>query len=214
MDMEETKKNEKYDGIALVELETKIEKLRIESRESQREMYECLEYLRTSYRYKENTRYKKASFWQYLEDRFNIRQGTFRENVRSFTKFPQYSVEYGVGLVAKIDRICGGIKVDKVISEIKEEATSRKNGVPIDKIESIIQKNRSTKKIKKEITDWKAMYETERQAHDKTKEALKFAMGKIKELNEQVAKLKVTATKWSRIRDVFEDRPRERIATM
>jgi hypothetical protein len=204
MEKQEEKKVTKYDGVSITELETKIEKLHILSREHQKEMYECLEYLRTSYRYKENPHYKKSSFWAYLEDRFTIREGTYRENVRAFSKFPTYAIEYGVGMVAKIDRVCGGMKVDKVISEIQHEAAAHKTPMSRKNMETIIEKYRKTPKVKREITDWKAMYEHEKATHDKTKEALRVAMKKINELNEQIEKLKVTAQTVTSIRKLFD----------
>lgn len=214
--MEEIKKNEKYDGITISELESKIEKLHILSREHQKEMYECLEYLRMTGRFKENPRYKKSSFWEYLEDRFTIREGTYRENIRAFTKFPEYALEYGVGMVSKIDRVCGGMKVEKVMSEINKEATEHKTPLTRAKIESIIQKHRIAPKIKKKDTDWKAMYEHEKATHEQTKEALRVAMKRIGELNEQIAKLKVTAQTVTSIKRIFDRQnvPLQRSATV
>ncbi len=210
----EEKATGKYDGISITDLESKIEKLNSLSRENQKEMYECLDYLRMTGRYKENTTYKKASFWSYLEDRFTIREGTYRENVRAYTKFPEYAIEYGVGIVSKIDRLCGGVRVSKVLSEIQQEEKNRKTSLPRAKIESIIQKHRTTPKIKKEIVDWKSMYEHEKSTHENTKEALRVAMGKIKELNAQIEKLKVTAQKVTRIKKIFDERPTQHMATM
>jgi hypothetical protein len=208
--MEEIKKNDKYDGINISELEAKIKKLYTLSRENQKEMYECLEYLRTTYRFKENPRYKKSSFWEYLEDNFTIRQGTYRENVRAFTKFPKYALEYGIGLVSKIDRVCGGMRVEKVISEIQQEGIAHKMPLSRAKMEAIIQKHWPIPKIKKEITDWKSMYENEKLAHDHTKEALQVAVKKVKELNEQIEKLKITAQVAITIRKMF-DKPNSTI---
>lgn len=213
MEKKEEKKVTKYDGIRIEELEAQIEKLHILSREHQKEMYECLEYLRHTGRYKENAHYKKSSFWVYLEDRFTMREGTYRENVRAFIKFPVYTIEYGVGMVAKIDRLCGGMRVDKVISEIQREAAARKTPMTRKNMEIIIQKNRKTPKIKREITDWKAMYEAEKSAHNKTKEALKIAVATVKELNDQIEKLKVTAQKVTRIKRITDEGPIQRMAT-
>jgi hypothetical protein len=203
--MKETKKEPtKYDALSIGDLEGKVEKMFTLSRESQREMYEVLEYLRTSGRFKENHRYKKTSFWDYLEDRFTIRQGTYRENVRAFLKFPEYAVEYGVGIVTKIDRVCGSKKIGKVLDEITKEAATRKKSINRAFIEAIIQKHRIAPAITKTITDWRAMYEAERAAHDATKVNLKIAVAKVKELQEQVEKLKETAGVLDRVR-VFID---------
>lgn len=192
-----------YDTLSITDLERKVVELSALSRESMREMYTLLEYLRTSSRYKENPSYKKATFWQYIEDIFTIREGTYRENSRAFTKFPEYAVEYGVGIVAKVDRLCGGAKVSKVMDEIKRENLSHKKPLSRSSVENIIQKYRATPRISKTITDWKAMYEAESARHETTKTNLKIALAEIKELHDQVSKLKSAAQKFNDMRDVF-----------
>jgi len=195
----------KFDGIPLQELETKIETLHIASRELQKEMYEVLEYLRITKRYKENPVYVKSTFWQYLEDRFTIRPGTYRENVFAFTKHPEASVQLGVGLVSKINRLCGNVKAKKVIDEIQKAGESSKKPLPRAKIETVIQKNTDPERLKKrEITDWKAMYEAEISAHENTKESLRVAVARVKELEEQVERLKMTASMITSIREIVE----------
>lgn len=210
--MEEVKKNPKYDGMTISELESDVEKFHLSSREFQKEMFERLEYLRMTNRYKENLRYKTSSFWMYLEDRFTIRENTYRENVRAYSKFPEYTLEYGVGLVSKVNRVCGPMKVEKVMSEIRDMAANRKTPLSRGKMETIIKKH-ATPQIKKTITDWKAMYEAEKLAHDRTKEALKVAMKTVKERDEQIERLKVTAQKVTRIRKIF-DEPTQRVASV
>jgi predicted nucleic acid-binding Zn-ribbon protein len=182
----------KYDKLSIGEIEERIEKSFLQSRQSQKEMYEMLYYLYTTKRFKENPRYKKVSFDTYLQDNFNIRMNTFRENVRAFTNYSDFAVEYGAGLVTKIANICGAKKISKVISEIEKEEKTHKNGLNRAVIENIIQKN-ATPKIEKQVTDWKAMYEAEAAAHEATKQALRVAVTKVKELQDQVRKLKVTA---------------------
>lgn len=204
--MEEKELEGKYSSICINDLEKKIDSLKTVSRESQKEMYECLEYLRMSNRFKENATYKNSSFWKYLDDRHGIREGTYRDHVRAYSKFDEYAVKYGIGLIAKIDRVCGGMAVEKVVSEIQKESESRKTPIPRAKIESIIHRFEKKPRRKKEAKpDWKNLYMTEKRAHDLTKTALKTAMERIKELNEQVAKLKVTAGKVSEIKKIFAE---------
>ena len=200
---EQKKEPTKYDALTINDLEGQIEKMFQMSRESQREMYCVLEYLRTSNRFKENPRYKKAAFWEYLEDRFTIRQGTYRENVRAFIKFPEYAIEYGVGMVTKIDRVCGSKKIGKVMDEIKKESAAHKKPLSRANIETIIQKHR-TVTIEKTITDWKSMYEVEKAAHTFTLAALKEANTTIGELKEQIERLRRTAETFGKMRDVLE----------
>ncbi len=193
-----------YDSMTIADIERKIKELSVASRESMRDMYFALEYLRISNRFKENPGYKKAVFWQYLEDIFTIREGTYRENVRAFLKFPDESAKYGVGVVAKIDRVCGCAKAKKVMDEIRQKTELSKKPLPRSTIETIIQKNRMTTKIEKTITDWHAMYEAEKIAHQQTIESLKVANAIIYDLNDQIVKLKATARKISNIREMLD----------
>lgn len=198
---EELKK--KYDAKSIGDLEASVERSFTLSKEHQREMYVCLEYLKMTSRFRENTRYKKATFWTYLSDRFTIREGTYRENVRAFCNYPDFAVEYGVGLVTHIGNACGSKKIAKVISEITKEEQVRKKPLNRANISGIISKH-ATVKIEKKITDWHAMYEHEKLAHETTKQSLKLALAQVKELTEQVEKLKVTAETVTSIRNLFD----------
>lgn len=191
-----------FDALTIFDIEKSVEKNHLLSRESQKEMYVTLEYLRTSNRFKENVRYKKASFWEYLEDRWTIRQGTYRENVRAFTKFPDFAVEYGTGLVTAIEGRCGNLKTAKVIAEIMKEEAAHKKPMNRMSIQAIIDKH-AKPRIEKVITDWKAMFEAERARHETTKNNLKVALAEIDELRGQLARMKSAAEKFNHMRDVF-----------
>lgn len=193
----------KYKDLTINQLESKVESMDELSRQSQKEMYECLEYLRHTNRFKENSRYKKSTFWNYIEDRFTIREATYRNNVFAFLNYSDFAIEYGVGLVNKIAKSCGRIKINKVIDEIKKEEKATKQPIKREKIENIINKN-STPKIEKTITDWKAMYEAEKSAHEATKQELKKAMGILKEKEEQIGKLKASLNRFKPLYDFFK----------
>jgi predicted nucleic acid-binding Zn-ribbon protein len=73
-----------------------------------------------------------------------------------------------------------------------------------------IEKHQSQKymaAIKKEHTDWKAMYQAESTAHEATKQRLIEAKKRIAELEDQISKLKVTASIVPQIRHLVETRP-------
>lgn len=187
--------NKKYDCMTINELESMIEAAFRSARDAQKEMYGMLYYLYTTKRFRQNPRYKKAAFETYLEDRFTIRMGTFRENVKAYVNYPDFAVEYGAGLVTKISNVCGSKKISKVISEITKEEKTRKNDLNRSKIEEIIQRNATPTKVKHEVTDWRGMYEREREAHMKTIESLKAAGKRIIELEDQVRRLKNTVNR-------------------
>ncbi len=133
-------KTKKDDRMTIEVLERQVESSTRLAEESQKEMYEALEYLRYTNRFKENARYKKSDFWAYLDDRFAIKEKHYLEYVRVYTRFPAQAMEYGVGMVARIERICGSKKIKMVFDEIEREQSSHKKPLSRAKIEQIIQK--------------------------------------------------------------------------
>ena len=194
-----------FDSVPLAELETQAKTLAVSSMDYQFKMYEILVYIKDGKRWMENPLYKRSSFWQYLDDIFTIREQTYRENVLAMQKHPEFAKQYGVGLVSKVRRECGALRVSKVHTAIEDESAKRKKPLTRLNIAKIIEKHTDVKKkIKKVINDWKSMYEVECAAHDNTKESLRAALATVCDLEEQIEKLKVTAAIASDIRNMFE----------
>jgi hypothetical protein len=183
-----------YEKLTLPDLEQRAKTLRQDSRQAQKEMYHILQIIRRYSRFKENPKYAKSSFWVYLEDQFMIQKRTYEAVVIAYEKYPNESLEFGPGLVSKILKECGGItKAKKVFAELRTKSASHKKPLSRAKIEEILQEFRSPiEKIKKEITDWRLMYETERIAHDKTRNELQQMCNAVLEQEKQIVKLKRT----------------------
>ncbi|OGP46229.1 MAG: hypothetical protein A3K30_03925 [Deltaproteobacteria bacterium RBG_13_51_10] len=192
----------KYDGKDIAYLEKQVEDNRSLSRESQKEMFLILYYLKLYGGYKKNKRYAKTSFYNYIEDRFLIREGTYNEMQRAYVKFPVQSVEYGVGVVSKILRVCGPIRTKETFTEM-DKANEQKT-INRATIEKIIQKHKDPERVKEasEHKDYKNLYEKLLTVYEKTKESLKEAIAQIKELEEQNKRLKETVKKYSEIRRI------------
>jgi hypothetical protein len=199
----EMEKN-KFDKFSLTELETKVEESAKDARDAQKMQIEVLFYLKVSGRYKENKRYEKATFYNYINDRFNIRTNTYMEMQMAFIKFPKETREFGVGVVSRVMRDCGAVKVKSVLEKLNSAQEASKTILKRAKIEGIIQSNSKPKPIKKEITDWRLMYETELRNHEATKTKLHEALMTIGELNNQIKKLKMTAQRITDIRAIIE----------
>lgn len=193
----------KFSKLTIGDLEKLAKGKQVNARENQRGLIEILIYLKTSGRWKENRVYAKSSFWAYIEEQFCIRKGSYHEMQRAFIKFPDESLSYGIGLVSKVDRKCGPLEVKKVFSEIDKA----KEAKPITRkiIEKIIDKHRDPEREKTiiERKDWKAMYVREVDEHNKTRQALKEAEEEIAKLQEQIERLKATATLVSKMRKVM-----------
>lgn len=201
--MNEQELRAKYDGMSVKEIHEAAIRFHSTARDSHRQFYESLEYLRITRRYKELPGYKKAIFWTYLEDNFALRKATYEENVRAYLKYPEFAVRYGVGLVSKVMRTCGQQKVKPVLDQIVKEQDAKKKPIPRAKIETIINQYKKPV-IKREVTEWKVMYERECAAHERTRAALKEAMARIHELEEQNERLKRTAETFGEVRALFD----------
>lgn len=174
---------------SITQIEKSIKADNATAAEARKKAIEGLLYLRDSGRFKENKLYRKSSFENYLMGVFNIRYNTFLESARAFSKYPDESVRYGVGLISKVYRNCGAIKERRVIAEIAEADKKAKVPLKRDKIEAIIQKHAKPKPKK---NDYKAMYITEVAAHKRTKGQYTDAMKDLKAARNQIEKLKNT----------------------
>lgn len=187
-------REKEFDKLDINTLENMVIQHRDAYRTEQFEMIDILIYLEAKGRFKENVRYATSSFKQYLEDRFYIKFNFYQEMKYARIKFPEESKEYGVGLVSKVVHKCGRMKAKKVLDKISTKRVALKNEMPSHKIDKIIDEN-ALPKIEKTNTDWHAMYESERVAHDKTKLNLREALDTINELRTQVEKLKIALKK-------------------
>lgn len=197
----------KYGSKTIGELEGIVKGNQQLSREAHAEMYHILYYLETSRRYKENKRYAKEPFKVYVDDVFGIRYNTYLDNRKAYVLFPEESTQFGPGIVSRTIRECGKAKVKEVFQDVNKLEEVKKKVVPRAKIDEIITKNQNPNRVVKEYTDWRAMYETEKLAHDKTKEQLRAAHKKITDLEKQIVKLKSTASMVSRMRKVLSEDP-------
>jgi len=176
------------------DIEKHLTDLKQLSNDAMAEFYLGLKYLEKTKRYKENKRYKTASFWTYIDDIFQIKQTAYRENIRALMNHPDKTKKYGVGLVSKVMRTCKSEAVEKVFADIETKQEKRKTPVSREQIEEIIQSYANDKaKITKTMVDWRAMYEAEKIAHGQTRELLSAAYDELAELRDRCEKLKWSA---------------------
>lgn len=196
-----------YENLKIEQLEKKVREFLATSKSSIIEAAKILRYLQKTSRFKENERYRKEQFKIYLEDQFSVRYGTYQEWIRALP-FEKEAATYGVGLVSKTIKLCGAAGTKRAFAEI--EKIEDKKRVPREKIQEIIEKHQDTRRaaaVKKEYNDWRAMYKAEVAAHEATKKDLSVAFETIRELSEQVEKLKVTASIVPQIRKLMDARP-------
>ncbi len=197
----------RYDSKKIDELE----RLAMSSQKGLREAlfgFVCvLYYLKVTKRYKENRRFAKATFGQYIDEVFGIREGTFMEWQRAVITYPEESKRHNIGLVAKVAKTCGPIKSKAAFAAIDEVVKSAKKDGPVvrKKIDAVVESFRAKPKIKREVNDYKAMYEREFAAHEAAKGRIRELEAENAELTGQVKKLKRTAERFTEIRRIATD---------
>ena len=180
---------QRYDGKKIGEIEGEIKTNHNLSIEGQREMTFALTYLRITGRYKENPLYRESSFAAYLIGQYNMREATFMERERAFLHFYDETKRYGVGLVAKVHRLCGAKKEAVVFKAIKKAEDALQTPIKQEKIESIIIAHAPPPKEKPIRVDWEEKYNREYAAHQETKHQLLEAKDQIEKLKKTVLEL-------------------------
>ncbi len=104
-----------------------------------KKIIEGLQYLEVSKRYKENKVYSRASFKSYLDGEFSMHDSTYRELVKAYIRHPDETLKFGVGVVRKINQLCG-LRAKKAFAKIEKAKTHAQ-------IERIIQEHRNSKDI-------------------------------------------------------------------
>ena len=183
----------KYDKKTIGQIEGEIKKNNELSLESKKASILLLRYLQSSGRFKENPLYRKSNFENYLSGVYNMRLNTFMESSRAFSKYPEESCKYGVGLISKVFRKCSSIKGKKVLAEIK--IADEKSKIPLkrDKIEVII--NKYSRPIPPAKPTYKELYVEEVRRHDIAKDQYQEAIIELVAARSQISKLKRTVIK-------------------
>ena len=168
-----------YKKLSIKQLEDKGHNFKATATNARKDLIELLAYIQINKRWRENPMHKESTFWAYLLDVFNIRQGTFRRERTAFINYPEETKKYGVGVIARIQQECHVTKVPKVLKEIKAKEVELKKPIKRDQIDTIIQKYTPPKPQKAEA--FPAPYWKDR--------ALK-AEAEVSELKKQVVDLK------------------------
>ena len=196
------KEKQDLQKMTIDQIESRIDGNIAKARTADQYMIESLIYLKTSGRYKENKRYERATFYDYVQDRFNLTRTKYMEMQAAYIRFPKECKSEGVGFVARVMRRCSSQNAAQAMAHINRAKAGAKKELKFEKIEAIIADH--TPKIEKKFTDYKAMYAAEVAAHAKTKEALKAAMTRNAELEEQNEKLKLTAARFKDMREMLQ----------
>lgn len=131
----------KFDGMSIEKIEQDLLSNFLDAKNSRRKFIEGLHYLESTKRFRDNVLYKDSSFELYINDKFSLRITTYRKEAVAYLQHPKESVKYGTGLVNKVRKNCGVLKVKKVFNEI-----DKAKNVSREKINEIIEKHTDKEK--------------------------------------------------------------------
>jgi len=175
--------NRLYDKLTLSQIEVGIKTDGKDLIALDKRMIGKLWYIKYTFKWRDDPRYKKVSFGSYLDDKFKIREATFDEKLRIYAKYGEDALDLGVGLISKIKKKCGVLKTPTVIKEIKLKAKRLKNPITRLQVEEVINEFKKPEKIKPHKVDWRYRYEMKNKEHVEALEVMA-------ELAEQNSRLK------------------------
>lgn len=131
----------KYDSQPIVDVEREVEESKALHQTAHEEMILALFYLERTARFKENPRYAKSSFAQYVKDRFGISWNAYLRARIVYVTLPGEARDFGPGLVGSVVARCGSGLASKVFSDIRAAQSKRKTELPRAEIEKIVSKH-------------------------------------------------------------------------
>lgn len=139
MKIEELKS--KYDSRPIMDVEREVEESKSLHQTAHEEMILALFYLERTARFKENPRYAKSSFANYVKDRFGVSWNAYQRARVVYVTMPEEAREFGPGLVGSVVARCGSGVAPKVFSDIRAAQEKRKTEMPRAEIEKIVDKH-------------------------------------------------------------------------
>jgi len=177
----------RYDKLPLEKIETTLSDLNTTATGCRKQFIFGLLYLRTNGRYREDKRFSKSSFNEYLKDRWMLRPDTFEKEKNVFARYPEAADKHGPGLINEIKHKCGVKKVVPIIKRIDEITDKAPGKDHRKKIYAVINKNLKPAIVKKNnqpsVTEMRKSVDiANTEVIDRNRQ--------VKELTEQVKKLK------------------------
>ena len=182
----------KFEKKTIGQIEKEIKGNLEKSIEARKDAYLALNELKRSGRYKENPLYAKSSFKVYLEEVYTIKETSFTESVIAFKKYPNECKKLNVGVITKIRRVCGAKNASQVFKEIAAKEKTLKTPIKRGQIENIIEAHAKPRAEVKAKPDYQTLYNSERRAHQATKDMYTETIEELKAARNQIERLKTT----------------------
>jgi len=190
--MQLTTLKEKFGGQTIAAIEADLDRHHDQVRTGMQGFFAALYYLRRTGRFRENPVFAKATFDDYLAQRFFISRRQYDKVEWAFHKFPEEAARLGPQTVDLVRRKCGAKQAPRVLAEIKQLDTKSKKPVTIDRVYQVIDKHEIPKKPAPVVMGAADL----RRLLDQREETISFQRYKIQRLEKQVARLKNAVLKY------------------
>jgi len=196
----------RLNGLTIDQVEQRIETSLKQVVEGRKAVIMDIFALERTGRYKENPRYKNATFREYLKDRWRLPESAYREERIAFTNQIEYVERHGLDRTIRVNKLCGVLEAPKVFKAIEKEEIKRKKTLPWNRVSEIVgQFAKKTKSPPKTEHMTPAEYQ---KIIDSQRDEISSLREAYNELEEQVDRLKATVEKYKEAaREVFEFEP-------
>jgi len=138
----------KYQDSSVEKIETACQALRLSYTNARQSFIEMLFYLHETKRFRENPKFKKAIFKDYIWGMFSITEAQYYKERKAFALYPKEVEKNGIGTVVKVVSLIKTENHAKVFDTIKSIQVKRKTPVKQHEINRIIENHITKKKIK------------------------------------------------------------------
>jgi hypothetical protein len=193
----------KHDGLTTYEeIETTFTNSSLTDVEAFAEMYKndsavnyrmhvlCLKYIQNRELWRNDKRYEKAAFSDYVRDKWNLTPATLDAVYGVFQGYPKEALELGPGPIVQAFKTCAPTKVPAAVTEMVTEHRQSKTGLtPAKKVEILgrhrrqIPQPKPKTKPQESIRHWQDRWiecDKERQALILENKSLKIQIAKLK----------------------------------
>ncbi|MBA4369850.1 MAG: hypothetical protein C0403_19655 [Desulfobacterium sp.] len=176
------KLKEKYKNKDIIEIESLIEKTKINVESEREKLISLLFYLESTHRWRENPLYKNTIFPDYIKAKYNMTFNQYHAEKMAFIVFPKEVKKIGLGNTTRAIKNCGVYKAKETFKIIEKEKKPTN-----EKIIEIIKRHTPQKpiQIKPNISELK-------EKEERYIGIMKTDRQTIEDLETQIEKLKGT----------------------
>jgi len=186
--------NGRYSGLQIQQILNILDDRRKNWQESRKAAIELLYWLEQTNRYRDDARYAKSTFRQFLEYHCGMTYQEYFEARLACIAFPEQTERYGYGTIKKAKRLAGIKNLGKVIKKLDRAAESHDGVLTREQIADTLAPLKKKKKAAKsglqDQKDYEALYKQEKRINVQLMNENAELRKAVNELEERNARLR------------------------